>query len=1306
MNSIYSIRKFKGGTLLHALRFVLILTLAYLLASVPMATYAGIPTVEKSFQGNWDVSGVMKQAPSPIIGNWQAVDIDESDIRLAIAGPPTGPFQITLTESYISYCDGGPGIVRGTGWLAEGDPSVLEADLRLLCFRTGATLDFHATWIYDPGTDTISSDFITWHRPSAASKACLPHAYGLTNWWPGDGDAADIVSGMDGSFQGNATSGSGLVDLSFHLHGEGDFIDVPHQAGLDLGYRDFTVDLWVNFNDTAREQVLVEKWIQSDPSQGWTLTKLDGDVLRLATGDGKGIEINLDSRSLALRPGVWYHFAATRLGSEITLYLNGEPVAYSPDMGVLNLSSESSLKFGHRGNPDDTPGSGDERGFYLNGRIDEVELFVGTALSGDQVRAIYQAGSAGKCKDQVQAPPPLLNPFIVASTQGDWFWTSDFIPGAELAISIFESPEPGVAMLWSGSSQTDEYGFIIVGYDKHGVDLLPGHYLVISDRWHTKTLVLELITMEVFDTDDEIMAGTAPPGREVSAAAGLQDYQDRISVVADPETGQWLADFKTIVLDITEEMRPWSFAQIFDEDGDANEAGAPPPPPTPRMYVFPEWDYIIAWDWPPESTVTAEVYHPGSDEIPDCSTTAQVMPPGWDENQYVAEFILWEICDLHAGDYILLTDGISTKEHFVFPLQVTWLDPDADMIGGSALPGFDMQAWVHGEESTNRYFQPEEDGSWAAGFSPFDLAPGMGGRAEQYDEDGDATSVDWQVPYMVVIAFPEAENVFGYGWPVEQPVSMEIDDPGTEEPVDFSQEVTVGPAPWDPNDIMASFNFSGLYDLKPGDFVTLSDGVTTRTHKVENLSVSGVNGEDNTVSGSADPGKEVHVWVHGYGESDIYFLVDEETWTLDFDDIGFDLQPGMCGRVEIRDDGGNATAIDWCVYNPRFTVFTEWEAIEGWEWPLGATVHLEIDDPVTGDSPDYWQDEAVVPTPWDPNQSWVTFNFAGLYDVKAGDLVTLSDETTTRSHTVRNLAVTALDLQENTITGLADDGALVYVWPHDAWFEPLQAIADASDAWEVDLDDVGYDLVEGASGRSEIRDGIGNATAVDWYVPNPRFTVWPESDHMDGFEWPDGPVTVTVEGKPICSTEKISEGGYFNEPFPEGCDITVGDVVTFFDGVTTRSHTVRNLAVTAVDPAVDTVAGTADIGEVVSVGAYGFGGEYELQLTAEDGAWLADFTLTGIDLVEGMCGYARVDDVVGNVTQVDWCVPNPRLVASISEDWFFLVDFSPNTSITFKVYQSQGGDEVWTGGRVTDGSGFLWVNPDEENPWNWDMDIL
>lgn len=118
---------------------------------------------------------------------------------------------------------------------------------------------------------------------------------------------------------------------------------------------------------------------------------------------------------------------------------------------------------------------------------------------------------------------------------------------------------------------------------------MAGNYLVVSDGVTRKGLVLQPISVTMFDTEYEFMAGIAPAGSEVWAAAGPQDWQERVMVVADPDTGAWFADFTTIGFDITEEMQPWSYAHIYDEDGDANEGGVPP---------LESWAAVFTYDAP------------------------------------------------------------------------------------------------------------------------------------------------------------------------------------------------------------------------------------------------------------------------------------------------------------------------------------------------------------------------------------------------------------------------------------------------------------------------------------------------------------------------------------------------------------------------------------------------------------------------------------------------------------------------------------------------------------------------------------
>jgi len=230
------------------------------------------------------------------------------------------------------------------------------------------------------------------------ASSCVPIPADLTHWWPADGSGADAIAGRPATLHGDATFGPGLIGQTFVLDGAGDFVSVPHDPALDVGTRDFTVALWVNFDDTKGEQILVEKWVQRsfEPEvvSGWTLTKLRDNHIGFATEGG----FSADSAHLDILLETWIHFAARRSGDEFQILMNGEVIASktAPNESVLDLDSPSSLKFGHRGGPDDTPGSISHQRYFLNGRIDEVKLIVGRALSNREIRAIVEAGESGR----------------------------------------------------------------------------------------------------------------------------------------------------------------------------------------------------------------------------------------------------------------------------------------------------------------------------------------------------------------------------------------------------------------------------------------------------------------------------------------------------------------------------------------------------------------------------------------------------------------------------------------------------------------------------------------------------------------------------------------------------------------------------------------------------------------------------------------------------------------------------------------------------------------------------------------------
>ena len=193
---------------------------------------------------------------------------------------------------------------------------------------------------------------------------------------------------------------------------------------------------------------------------------------------------------------------------------------------------------------------------------------------------------------------------------------------------------------------------------------------------------------------------------------------------------------------------------------------------------------------------------------------------------------------------------------------------------------------------------------------------------------------------------------------------------------------------------------------------------------------------------------------------------------------------------------------------PWFTAFPEQDIVEGWDWPLGTELHMLIDDPATENPVDYEQYETVILAPWGSGQFWVWFEFPDEYDMKPGDVVTLSDGINEQTHIVRNLSITAIAAEQNTVIGTSDANENITLW---SWEDPqglrVQTTANNIGAWRADFDEIGFDLVPDYHVRAEVWDESGNDTAVDWYV-HPSYTgLWRAVDVYD-----DSNMQMTISG--------------------------------------------------------------------------------------------------------------------------------------------------------------------------------------------------
>ena len=236
------------------------------------------------------------------------------------------------------------------------------------------------------------------------SAQCLTPPPDMTNWWPADGNALDIIGSQDGTLEAGAGFAAGEVVDAFNLNGTTDFVLVPNDPNAAFNFAgSFTIDAWINLAAAPPEFApIVSKWndipfgndnrsyflaVQPFPSP---LLRLRFDVS--ADGQFLGGHSSAIVSADVIPLNTWTHVAGVFDGPthSLKVYVNG----HSSVIAVAN--SNVTAPFVNQ-----EPvliGAGDlgsnTRDFF-DGQIDEVELF-SRALTQAEIQAIVTAGPHGK----------------------------------------------------------------------------------------------------------------------------------------------------------------------------------------------------------------------------------------------------------------------------------------------------------------------------------------------------------------------------------------------------------------------------------------------------------------------------------------------------------------------------------------------------------------------------------------------------------------------------------------------------------------------------------------------------------------------------------------------------------------------------------------------------------------------------------------------------------------------------------------------------------------------------------------------
>ncbi len=220
---------------------------------------------------------------------------------------------------------------------------------------------------------------------TAQGQACTPLPANIVAWWQAESNALDAIGNATGVLAGNEVFTPGEVGQGFSGSSPGCGVFVANTTALQL--QTLTIEAWVKRSNTN---------LVANGSGGFAFLVgfVSGGYSFFLDPQGHpgfnrfGDQANYSS--VAIVDTNFHHVAVTVGANALNFYLDGA------NIGTLNYSRNftfsGGLGIGYR--PDDGTDS-------FSGVIDEVSIY-SRVLEANEIRAIYNAGSAGKCA--VNAP--------------------------------------------------------------------------------------------------------------------------------------------------------------------------------------------------------------------------------------------------------------------------------------------------------------------------------------------------------------------------------------------------------------------------------------------------------------------------------------------------------------------------------------------------------------------------------------------------------------------------------------------------------------------------------------------------------------------------------------------------------------------------------------------------------------------------------------------------------------------------------------------------------------------------------------
>ncbi|MBE7499453.1 MAG: hypothetical protein HS113_03920 [Verrucomicrobiales bacterium] len=230
---------------------------------------------------------------------------------------------------------------------------------------------------------------------------CVTTPPGLVAWWPADGSALDFTGNHSGGLWFGAGFADGVAGQAFQFDGASAYVAVADAAELSPhpgADGEMSVDAWVRLRAMPLPNPLTGAGFsrvltKGDPGR-WeytlriTMAGVPEFIVTSAAGEWYG---SVAGGQLLIDR--WHHLVGVlKKGAYLRLYQDGNLMEESTSFTGDTSDTGSPLYIGGGGS-----------GYSLNGRVDEPAIY-NRALNGEEVRALYEGGSVGKCYDGGPAP--------------------------------------------------------------------------------------------------------------------------------------------------------------------------------------------------------------------------------------------------------------------------------------------------------------------------------------------------------------------------------------------------------------------------------------------------------------------------------------------------------------------------------------------------------------------------------------------------------------------------------------------------------------------------------------------------------------------------------------------------------------------------------------------------------------------------------------------------------------------------------------------------------------------------------------